>query len=140
MRKRVFAAAGLAGLIGAGTALAGQPCLRMDLIDGWGTHDAHAVVINDRFGRRYLVSVTGWCRDIEYGFGLSVHNFGDMPMSCVERGDWVVSHGGGVDHVPGVRCFITKVEPYTPEMEKAFREQKDAARKAKAAPPPPPAP
>lgn len=123
--KLLYAVAAL--LIGAGPAWSSGACLMRDQIDGWGARDAHTLVVNDRFGKKYLLTVTGWCQDIEYGFGMSFRGpIGSTSHTCLERGDTVVPHGGGASPALGARCTITGIEPYTPEMEKAYRDAKAA--------------
>ncbi|MGB8603340.1 MAG: DUF6491 family protein [Rhizomicrobium sp.] len=105
-------------------------CLQKDRIDGWGARDEHTIVVNDVFGKKYLLSVAGWCQDLDFSLGLSFHSAGGGGFTCLDRGDYVVPHGGGTIPSPGARCMITKIEAYTPEMEKAYHEAK-AAKKAK---------
>jgi hypothetical protein len=134
MKTFSFAVAIAAFYVAATGAYAGESCLQMNMIDGWGAHDAHSVVVNDRYGKKYLLTLDGWCQDVDFAFGLSVHSFGGNDLSCVSRGDWVVPHGGAAMPAPGARCYISKIEPYTLEMEKAYREAKAAKTAGKAAP------
>jgi hypothetical protein len=128
MKSVVFAAAAAALLLTAGAASASEPCLQRDHIDGWGARDAHSLIVNDRFGKKYLLSVSGWCQDLDFSLGLGIHSFGGNGMSCLSRGDWIVPHGGATPPMRGTRCTITKIEAYTPEMEKADREAKAAKK------------
>lgn len=136
MKTFVLAASVAAAIAATGASFAGEPCLQRNLIYGWGARDANHVVVDDKFGKKYLLTLSGWCQDVEWGLGLSVHSFGGNELACVSRGDWVVPHGGGVTPAPGARCMISKIELYTPEMEAAYKAQKAAAKKAKEDPPP----
>lgn len=103
-------------------------CLQRDRIDGWGSRDKNTIVVNDTFGKKYLLSVAGWCQDLDFSMGLSFHSPGGAAFTCLDRGDYVVPHGGGALPAPGARCMITKIEVYTPEMEKAYHDAKEAAK------------
>lgn len=92
-------------------------CLERQDLDGWGTRDDHSIVVNDRFGRKYLLSLSGLCSDLNFAFGISVRGFGG-PNMCMDTGDRIVSHGGGTIF-PHDTCWITKVQYYTPEMAAA---------------------
>lgn len=104
----------------------GDACLMHRDVDGWGAHGDHAMIVDDRFNRKYLVSLAGICSDINFAFGVGIASpIGENGNTCVERGDKIVMRGGGVMSGPSA-CWITKVERYTPEMEKAYRASLDA--------------
>jgi hypothetical protein len=95
-------------------------CLRHSDVDGWGARDRKSMIVNDRFGKKFLVSLSGLCDDINYAFGAGFRPLGGGPAwgTCVERGDRLVMRGGGV--TPGnTTCWVTKVQPYTKDMEAA---------------------
>lgn len=101
-------------------------CLMHHDIDGWGAHGDHAMIVNDRFGRKYLVSLAGLCNDLDFAMGVGLRSPGGMGGDfCVEKGDKVVMRGGGVMPGPSA-CWVTKVERYTPDMEKAYRASLEA--------------
>lgn len=104
-------------------------CLDRSRIDGWAARDAHSLVVSDIFRKKFLVTVNGWCQDIDFSFGIRFVSPAGAAFTCLDRGDYVVPHGGGVIPVRGARCYITKIEAYTPQMEAAYR---DAQAKAKA--------
>lgn len=96
-------------------------CLMHRDVDGWGARDDHSMVVNDRFGRKYLVSLAGVCSDLNWAFGAGFRSLGgNFPGSCVERGDHVIMRGGGATF-PHSTCWVTKVQPYTPDMQAADR-------------------
>ncbi len=128
MKSFVVAAAAAALFLTVGAASAAEPCLHRNQIDGWGARDAHSLIVNDRFGKKYLLSVAGWCQDLDFSLGLSIHSPIGNGMSCLSRGDWVVGHGGVTPSMRGARCTIVKIEAYTPEMEKADKEAKAAKK------------
>jgi hypothetical protein len=95
-------------------------CLRHSDVDGWGARDRKSMIVNDRFGKKFLVSLSGLCDDINYAFGAGFRPIGGGPNfgTCVDRGDRLVMRGGGV--TPGNNtCWVTKVQPYTKDMEAA---------------------
>lgn len=101
-------------------------CLMHSYIDGWGAHGNHAMIVNDKFGRKYLLSLAGLCNDLDFAMGVGIRPLGGMGGDfCVERGDRIVMRGGGVLPGPSA-CWVTKVERYTPDMEKAYRASLEA--------------
>lgn len=100
-----------------------QVCLRHDEIDGWGARNDHSVIINDRFGKKYLVKLEGICNDLNFSFGMGIRPFGHVPAfgTCVERGDRIVMRGGGATRMDSNSCWVTGVQAYTKDMEKADR-------------------
>jgi len=93
-------------------------CLMRRYVDGWGARDEHSMIVNDRFGRKYLVKLAGVCGDLDFAFRAGFRSFGG-PSMCIERGDHVVMRGGGA--FPHSTCWVTKVMRYTPDMEHADR-------------------
>lgn len=96
-------------------------CLRHSDFDGWGTRDKHSMIVNDRFGRKYLISLNGMCNDLDFAFGMGFKPPGPGPYigTCVERGDRVVMGGGGASPMASRSCWVQKVQVYTKEMEAA---------------------
>jgi hypothetical protein len=98
-------------------------CLRHSDVDGWGSRDKKSMVVNDRFGRKYLVSLAGLCDDVDFAFGAGFRPLGGTPAwgTCVERGDRLVLRGGGaMPH--NDTCWVTKVQPYSKDMEAADKQ------------------
>ena len=122
--KTTIIAAALLMAATAAPALASDVCLMNRDVDGWGTRDAHTLIVNDRFARKYLLSVAGWCQDFDFSLGLGIRSFGGE-NSCVDRGDHIIVRGGPVPDRNAI-CTITKIERYTPEMEKAYKAAREA--------------
>jgi hypothetical protein len=102
------------------SAAGGRVCLRHEDVDGWGTRDNHSMIVNDRFGRKYLISLQGLCNDVDFAFGAGFRPFGGMNMgTCVDRGDRLVLRGGGTSRVANDTCWVSKVQLYSKEMEAA---------------------
>lgn len=112
---------------GPATTSAPNVCLRHSDVDGWGARDNHSMVVNDRFGRKYLVSLNGLCSDLNFAFGAGFRGPGrfGIPGSCVERGDRVVMGGGGVSHVANGTCWVGKVQLYTKDMQAADKFERE---------------
>ena len=102
-------------------------CLMHRDVDGWGSHGDHAMIIDDRFGRKYLVSLAGYCGDLDFSFGVGIRSPIGGGLSCVERGDRIVMRGGGaMPHNDS--CWITKIVRYTPEMQAAYKAELEAKK------------
>ena len=102
-------------------------CLMQRYVDGWGTRGDHELVINDRFGRKYLASLAGYCGDLDFSMTVGIHSLGGGAGSCVERGDRIVMRGGGaMGHDDS--CWITKIVRYTPEMQAAYKAELEAKK------------
>jgi hypothetical protein len=108
-------------------ASAADVCLMHRDVDGWGAHGDHAMIVNDRFGRKYLVSLAGLCSDLDFSFGVGIRSLGGVTFGCVERGDRIVMRGGGaMPHNDS--CWITKIVRYTPEMQAAYKAELEAKK------------
>ncbi|HWU56208.1 MAG TPA: DUF6491 family protein [Rhizomicrobium sp.] len=130
MKTRLFLAAMLAVLAAGPAAAADAPgknantniCLRHADVDGWGSRDRHSMIVDDRFGRKYLVNLAGLCDDLDFAFRAGFRPLGGVAMmgSCVERGDRLIMRGGGVGPAGGGNtCWVNKVQLYTKDMEAA---------------------
>ena len=105
---------------------ASHVCLQRSHIDGWGARDKKSMIIDDIFGKKYLLNLAGACDDLQFSMAAGVKGFGG-PGMCVERGDKIVMRGGGVGmHGP---CWVTKVQYYTPEMAAADKAAREAKQK-----------
>jgi hypothetical protein len=119
--------AGAAPAVAATTAPAtDDTCLLHRYVQGWGAHGDHAMIVSDRFEHKYLVSLAGLCSDLDYSLAVGIVSpLGDTGDFCVDRGDKIIMRGGGVVPEPSA-CWVTKVERYTPEMEKAYKASLEA--------------
>lgn len=90
-------------------------CLRYHDVDGWGARDKHSMVVNDRFGRKYLVSLAGLCDDLNFSMGAGFRPLGGASF-CLDRGDRVVM-SGAITRTSA--CWVNKVQLYTKDMEAA---------------------
>jgi hypothetical protein len=147
MKKALIAAASFLAIglpaVAAPASSADNVCLQHRYIEGWGSHGDHAIIVDDRFGRKYLISLAGYCADLNFSMALGIRSTIGNADSCVERGDRIVMRGGGATGMN--TCWVTKVERYTPEMEKADRAAREAKQQSEQPqptqqPPPPPQP
>ena len=101
-------------------------CLRHANVDGWGSRDDHSMVVNDRFGRKYLLSLSGMCSDLKFSLGAGFKGPGHFGAvgSCVDRGDRVVMRDGGFG-VENNTCWVSKVQLYTKDMELADKQARE---------------
>lgn len=107
---------------------AGEACLQPDKIEGvvgGALRTAHSLVVRTRDGQKFLISTAGWCHDLDF----KTANY----STCLKKGDWIPSAGdaakymfGTIGSSKGVRCIISDVRLYTPEMEAADRQTADA--------------
>jgi hypothetical protein len=126
MAKQIFVAS-LSALVLFAAAAAAQPamqtqadapCLRMNQIYSFAPIKSNdqAMVVTDRANRRYKLTFNGTCSGLDYNIGVAIHSHGIGGLSCVSRGDDVISKDPGVANN---RCPVAKVEFYTAPMEKA---------------------
>jgi hypothetical protein len=129
MKKFTFAAAALvsAAALTAVTPAGAQPrrdCLRVNQIDSFSPirGDQRSMVVIDKFRNKYKVSFNTVCQDLDFNDAIQIRTNSNFGLSCVERGDRVISRSfaGWRD-----RCVITGVERYTPAMERADRRDYD---------------
>jgi hypothetical protein len=123
MKTKLILAALLLATAAPALAADNDVCLYRRDIDGWGSRDAHSMIVNDRFGRKFLVTLSGICSDLDYSLGAGFRPLG-AGGPCLERGDHVVMRGAGaMDH--GV-CWVNKILRFTPEMAKADKDARAA--------------
>jgi len=99
-------------------AASADTCLRAGYIWNWDVRNDRTLVVEDYDHRKYLVNLMGGCYDLKYDLRLGFKAFGGSRLSCIERGDQVISRGYGVGPQ---HCVVTQIEPYTHEMEQADR-------------------
>ncbi len=126
MRNRLAFAALAAALLLSGQAMAAGTCLRQANIYNWNSLNDRTVIVEDDFHQKFKLSLLSPCLNMQYKERLGFKTFGGTALSCISRGDDVIAGSQiGPQH-----CPISKVEPYTPEMEKADKEAAAAAKAA----------
>lgn len=105
------------------------PCLQIGQVyDFTPVPGNRSLIVTDTFRKKYKVSFMGICRDIQFNLGLGFKAFAPGRLSCLSRGDYVISHSTGSI---ADRCPIQKIEAYTPQMERSDAEAAAAAKAAK---------
>ncbi len=93
-------------------------CLRQDRVQGWNVLNDSTLIVTDRVGKKFRVSLTGACHDLQFLTALRFKSFSGSGLACLIRNDTVDAALPG-DHGPPQRCRITEVQDYTAAMENA---------------------
>lgn len=121
-----FAATLISGTMISGQAIAGGACLRQANIYNWNALNDRTIIVEDDFHQKFKLTLMTPCLHLQYRETIGFKSFGATALSCVSRGDDIVSRS----MIGPQRCPISNIEPYTADMEKA---DKAAAAAAKAA-------
>jgi hypothetical protein len=108
MRKLIFILAGLA-ILTATPALADSACIRHDDIYNWNNLDDRTLVLENYRHQKFLVKLVGTCQDFTYHQRLIIKSPGALRISCVQKGDIVITPNNGISG----RCAITSISQYT---------------------------
>ncbi len=91
------------------------PCLRQGYIYSFETVPGNrSLIVTDLSRHRFRLNFMGECYDLQYQFGLRFKTFGVGTLSCVSRGDSVLTRGPGPN-----QCIIKDIQYQTPDMERA---------------------
>jgi len=93
-------------------------CLRQDMIEGWNALNDNTLIVSDRMGKKFRLSLTGACHDLQFLTRLQFKPFSGSGITCLTRNDAVVAALPGFGG-PSQRCLITEVREYTAAMENA---------------------
>ncbi|HWA90685.1 MAG TPA: DUF6491 family protein [Rhizomicrobium sp.] len=122
--NRKIACAALALTVLSGPAFAGAACLRQSQIYNWNALDDRTVIVENDFHQKFKLSLMVPCLNMQFHERLGFKVFGGTGLSCVSKGDSVISGSS----IGPQSCPISKIEVYTPEMEKADKDAKAAAK------------
>jgi len=86
-------------------------CLRQDMVDGWTVVNDRTLIVTDRVGKKFTMSLAPGCRNLKFNLRLAFDAFGRTGLSCLGRNDFVLVPPSGGD--PGQRCLIAGVEAYS---------------------------
>ena len=111
--KRLIAAVLLAGALPLqAVAQDQQPCLRIGQVYSFEPLAGNSsLIVTDRQRRAYKLSFIGICNDLQFNTTLAFRSHGTGQLSCLARGDQVLSPQAAG---PPDRCVIQKIETYTP--------------------------
>ena len=103
-------------LLAAAAPAAAQPassgqCLRQNMVNGWKVVDDQTLIVNDRVGHQFTVSLAKGCHDLKWPMRLAFSaDTGGFGLSCIQRHGFVYvpANGGNIRQ----RCLIENVRPY----------------------------
>lgn len=106
--------------LAAGAAPAKQAgvCLRQDVIEGWNVLDDSTLIVTDRVGKKFRISLAGACHDLQFMTRLQFRPLSGSGLACLTRNDAVEAALPGFAGPPQ-RCLITEIREYTAAMENA---------------------
>jgi hypothetical protein len=105
------------------TASAERACLRFGQIYDWKAINDRTLIVEDDSHKKFRLGLIGTCSNLKFHERLAFKSPGSLEISCLSPGDEVISHEFGPQ-----RCAITRIEAYTPEMERADRAAAQAAK------------
>jgi hypothetical protein len=117
MRCPVVGFAALLALSSAATAGPAKICLRQDAVQDWKVLGDDALIVTDRAGQKYRLSVVGACHDLQFQTVLAFSRSREA-SSCLAPKDKVVASFPG-DHGPPPNCAIADIRGYTAAMQNA---------------------
>ena len=91
-------------------AASGKVCLRQDMIYGWDVVNDRTLIVSDRVGKKFTVTLMPGCLDLKFNLRLGFKAFGATGLSCLGHNDYVLVPAGGGQ--PQQRCFISDVQAY----------------------------
>jgi len=116
VRMRVSIAASLGLILFVSLPANAQPaapmpaCLRQDLVRGWDVVNDRTLIVTDRVGKKFTLSLMPGCHDLKFNERLAFKAFGGTRLSCLGRNDYVLVPPGAGDVAQ--RCFIADVQVY----------------------------
>ena len=106
MRRFLTALAGVAIL--AATPAAATTCIRHNDIYNWSSINDKTLILENFRHQKLLAKLIGTCSELNFRERIAIKSFGGFPLSCVERGDTVITRSPGFTG----RCSIVSLEPY----------------------------
>jgi hypothetical protein len=88
----------------------GGACLQQNMVDGWRVVNDQTLIVNDRIGRKFTVSLAKGCRDLKWPSHLGFSNGTGFGLGCIGRNDFLIVPPNGPD--VGQRCLVNDVQPY----------------------------
>jgi len=94
----------------AARAPAAKACLRLDMVNGWNVVNDKTLIVTDRVGKKFTVSLMPGCLDLKFNERLGFRSLGGTGLSCLGHNDYVLVPPGAGQ--PRQRCFISDVQAY----------------------------
>jgi hypothetical protein len=88
----------------------GGACLRQNMVNGWKVVDDQTLIVNDRVGHKFTVSLAKGCRDLKWPSHLGFSNGTGFGLGCIGHHDFLYVPANGPDI--SQRCLINDVQPY----------------------------
>ena len=88
-----------------------QACLAKNMVDGWKVVNDQTLIVNDRVGRKYTVTLARGCRDLKWPDRLGWTSSTGFAIGCIQHNDFLIVPANGPD--VSQRCLIEDVQPYT---------------------------
>ena len=88
----------------------GQACLRQNMVQGWKVVNDQTLIVSDRVGRQFTVTLEKGCRNLNVPMHLGFSAGTGFGISCIGRHDflYVPATGGDVSQ----RCLVSDVQPW----------------------------
>ena len=80
------------------------------MIRGWDVVNDKTLVVTDRVGKKFAVTLMPGCFDLKFNERLGFKAFGGTGLSCLGHNDYILVPPGGGQ--PRQRCFISDVQAY----------------------------
>jgi hypothetical protein len=117
MKKSFLFAAALAAIVPT-SAFAQHPCLVEDQIWNYNAINDKTLIVEDMQHRKFRLKLIGACQNLAFHQHLAFKSVGGSGISCLSTGDLVLTHEIGTGPAS---CAVTRIEPYTPDMQAADR-------------------
>jgi len=87
-----------------------QQCLRQNMVNGWKFVDDQTLIVDDRIGQKFTVSLAKGCHDLDWPMRLFFSAETTSSLSCIGRHGFVYvpANGGRISQ----RCLIESVQAY----------------------------
>ena len=97
-----------------------QTCLQFGRIWSWKAPNNRTLIVENDSHQKFKLDLMGTCPGLTFKEALAFRSPGGSYLTCITPGDSVFFHDIGME----TRCIISKVTPYTAEMEKADMDAK----------------
>jgi hypothetical protein len=117
MKKALLATLALLTILAA-PASAQRDCLRVNDIRNWWAINDRTLIVEDSWRNKFRLTLIGTCFNLRFNSNVAFQSRGATRLSCLRPGDSVINRSRGMGRSTA-RCAITRIERYTPEMEKS---------------------
>jgi hypothetical protein len=92
------------------------------MVDGWKVVNDQTLIVNDRVGRKYTVTLARGCHDLKWPDKLGWSASNGFAIGCIQHNDFLYVPANGPD--VSQRCLIEDVQPYS----NASQQHADASK------------